>query len=439
MNSKNFFEKAKLVGITDAELSFNDTSELNISLFHKEIDSYSISNQSVILARGIYKDKLGFATTEDVTKNNIDFLIDGIKSTASLIEKVEKPIIFKGSEKYHKKNLFNKELSSCSVDKKLAKLHELEDIAYSLDKRITEVQVSYSESTNASELANSNGLKLKQKNNYYYYFLSVVAKNGEETKSNYDLFLDADFTKFNPRELATKVVEEVLTKFNGTSIKPKAYKAVLNQHTVADLMTALINTHTNAENVQKKTSLFMGKLNQQVLSKKITIEERPLDKNCFFSYFDDEGVAKENLKIINKGVLSTYLYNLETAQKDHVESNGNATRTNTKIGISASSLVLKPGRMSEDELIKKVGNGVYISSITGLHAGLNPSSGDFSLEAEGYHIVDGKKAGALSLITVSGNLIKVFNDVIGVANNSLLLTSSTTTPSIAIKNLKVSS
>ena len=85
-------------------------------------------------------------------------------------------------------------------------------------------------------------------------------------------------------------------------------------------MTALINTHTNAENVQKKTSLFMGKLNQQVLSKKITIEERPLDKNCFFSYFDDEGVAKENLKIINKGVLSTYLYNLETAQKDHVHN-----------------------------------------------------------------------------------------------------------------------
>ena len=103
------------------------------------------------------------------------------------------------------------------------------------------------------------------------------------------------------------------------------------------------------------------------------------------------------------------------------------------------NLYLKPGRLSEEELFKKIKNGVYITSITGLHAGLNPNSGDFSLQAEGYEVVDGKIAKPLGLITVGGNLVDVFKDVLAVGNNSKLLVTAITTPSIAIKNLKVSS
>ena len=94
--------------------------------------------------------------------------------------------------------------------------------------------------------------------------------------------------------------------------------------------------------------------------------------------------------------------------------------------------------MSEEELIAKVKDGVYISSISGLHAGLNAQSGDFSLEAEGFLIENGKKTKPLTLITVGGNLVSVFQNVIGVANNSELQTSSVYAPSMAIKGLKVS-
>ena len=73
-----------------------------------------------------------------------------------------------------------------------------------------------------------------------------------------------------------------------------------------------------------------------------------------------------------------------------------------------------------------------------MHAGLDPRSGDFSLQAEGFHIKNGKKDKPLTLITASGNLFKVFNDVIAVGNNSKLLLSSDTVPSIAIKGLKIS-
>ena len=109
------------------------------------------------------------------------------------------------------------------------------------------------------------------------------------------------------------------------------------------------------------------------------------------------------------------------------------------MGISFSNIVLKPGKLSQEELFTKIKNGVYITDINGLHAGLNPESGDFSLQSEGYHVVDGKKAGPLTLITIAGNLFKVFNDVIAVGNDHKLTLSSNDVPSLAVKNIAVNS
>lgn len=438
MNSKKFLEAAKAAGIETSEIVFSKSTSTSFSLFHKEIDSYSISSQSNIKCRGIYNGKLGFYKTEKLGNDAINDCIEGIKNGALIIEKTEKPIIFKGSEKYSKKNLYNKELPLVPVETKLKKLHELEDAAYAFDKRVVEVQVGYDETDGETAMSNSFGLNLKEKNNYYDYFVQVVCKDGEETKSDFAVFLNSDFTKFDAKELAKKAVTKAIAKFNGTPCETKAYKCVLNQATVSSLLTIMINSACNAENVQKNSSLLVGKLNQQVFSKKITIEERPLDKTCFFTYFDDEGVATFNKKIVDKGVLKTYLHNLETSTKDGVAPTGNARGAGSKVGIGATNLTLKPGKLSEEELFAKAENGVYITSVAGLHAGLDPHSGDFSLEAEGFHIVNGKKAGPLTLVTIGGNLYKLFNDVLAVGNNSELQLNSTTTPSILVKGIKVS-
>lgn len=439
MNYNKFFALAKQNKIDVSEISYSKSTSLQFSLFQHQLDQYSTSSQSKLIARGIYNGKLGFAATENLTSSGFDYLVDEIKKTATLIEKEEKPILFKGSKKYQKRNIYNKVLPTISVDEKIKKIRELEEATYAVDKRVLQVVVQYEESEEERVLANSYGLNLKNKQNYFAAFVQAVAKDGDDVKSDYEVLLESDFSKFNPKELAEKVVAKVVAKFNGTPIKAKAYNAVLSSDVTATFLSTLINSWCSAESVQKHTSLLEGKLNAQILSKRISIEEKPLEKNLFFTYFDDEGVATQNKKIVEKGILKTYLYNLETAAKDNVETTGNAARQGSKMGIASVNLTLKPGRLSEEELFAKIGNGVYVTSVSGLHAGLNPQSGDFSLEAEGFHIIDGKKAGPLTLITIGGNLLKVFNDVIAVGNNSKLQLSSTTAPSIAVRKIMVSS
>ena len=69
---------------------------------------------------------------------------------------------------------------------------------------------------------------------------------------------------------------------------------------------------------------------------------------------------------------------------------------------------------------------------------MNPKSGNFSLQAGGFMIRDGKLAEPLALITVADNLLNLFNNVKEVANNSkLIIQTSSTCPSIVCKKVSI--
>ena len=196
--------------------------------------------------------------------------------------------------------------------------------------------------------------------------------------------------------------------------------------------------NADAEEVQKRSSLFIGQIGKKIASKKITVEDKPLQRNVFSRWFDDEGVATYNKAIIKNGVLQTYLYNLTTAAKDGVETTGNASRGGSKMGTSTFFLSLKPGKKSQEELFKDIEDGVYITNVTGLHAGLNPQSGNFSLQSSGFLIKNGKIDKPLDVVTVSGNLIEVFKDVVEVGNDVKVFPSATACSSLQIKKIVVS-
>ena len=433
-----FFALAKEAGLSEVELYVSENRSLNISLFHGEVDNYSDNNGYSIMARGLLNGKCGSATCDVWNAEKAKYLINEMVANAKVIENEDPIFIFKGSEKYKKVNTFNKDLEKVTNDQIMANLLEVEKACKELDPRIIEVAgTEYSQVSEKVTLINSNGLNLAQKNNYYYFVAQCVAKEGEQTKSGYDFFFDNDFSKFDAKKYAKKVVDLTVAQLGGEACESKKYKAILHPDVVTSLMKAYIG-HANAEEVQKQSSLFIGKIGQKIASKKVTIEDRPLQKNPFARWFDDEGVATYNKPIIKNGVLETYLYNLTTAAKAGVQTTGNGYGGGSKKGISSTFLYLKPGKKNLEQLFEEVGDGVYITDVSGLHAGLNPQSGNFSLQSTGFMIENGKKGKPLDLITVSGNLLEVFQDIIEIGNDVTVSPSGVSAESVLIKKLSVS-
>ena len=438
MKYDKFFKLAKEAGIEEAEIYVSEASNLSFSLFHGEVDSYENNNAMNIVARGIVNGKFGQASCDTWNDEKCHYLVKEIKENASVVENDDPAIIFKGSEKYKKVSTYNKELSTIPFQTKLDMLLKLEKEIKNKDQRVVEVaQTSYEEVDNVTTLINSKGLKLVSKTNFCAAFGVAVATDGTQTKTDYDYVLTNNFNDINVDELAEKIAKKAVSQLGGEAPKSGKYKAVLAPNVVNSLLGAYIS-NASSEDVQKQSSLFANKLGKKIASSKITILDKPLEKNVFTRWFDDEGVATYNKAIIKNGVLETYLYNLTTAAKENRESTGNGFKAGATMGVSPSFLYLKPGKKSQEELFAKVGNGVYITSVQGLHAGLNAQSGNFSLQSTGFLIKDGKLDRGLDIITVSGNLLDVFNDVIEVGSDALVSMNGASTSSLLIKKLAVS-
>jgi len=134
---------------------------------------------------------------------------------------------------------------------------------------------------------------------------------------------------------------------------------------------------------------------------------------------------------------------MKTANKDGVQSTGNASKASYKgtIGISPSNLIVKPGKNSFDDMIRDIESGVYITSLQGMHAGLDPVSGDFSLQCHGYEIHQGKVGKPVSQITVAGNYFEMLKDIEQFSSDfefSIMAETYTGSASARIKSLTIS-
>ena len=439
MKYESFFELASKRGIEQSQLSIGKGSSFRVKLFHHEIETYTVSNSQSIVATGIYNGKYVTASTNKIDATTFDYLIDQMILSGKYIEKPAEVDLFPGSPSYKKGFVFNKELGQIPAEKKLETLRRLENAIYEADPRVTDADaVSYGESSYEHIMMNSFGLKLRDKGNTFSIVAGAVVKNGEETKNYYDVFFDNDFSKFNVETFAKSIVENAVKKFGGSPCKSKKYPTVLKKEIIAGFVSVFLDS-CSADEVQRHSSFLEGKLGTLTTSKKLTIEENPFAKNFYYYYFDDEGVAATRKVIVKNGVLQTYFHNRETAKKEGngTVSTGNGRLAGKKMRTGYSNIFVKAGKKSFEEMIAPIKEGVYITEVAGLDSGLNEISGDFSCQAEGFRIKDGKLDEPITLNTLSGNVLKMLQDLVCFDNESELLPGGMTISNAYIKKLNI--
>jgi len=158
--------------------------------------------------------------------------------------------------------------------------------------------------------------------------------------------------------------------------------------------------------VQQGRSMWVDKLDQQLVSDKLSIVSNPLIQGAVGSRpFDDEGLAGFEMPVIERGALKNYFLGTYVARK---------LKTKPTTG-SWGNIVVAPGRRNLDTIIKDVGEGIYVTSWLGGNA--DPTTGDFSFGLRG-HLVEGGKVGApVGEMNVTGNLLALFRDLQEVGND----------------------
>ena len=175
----------------------------------------------------------------------------------------------------------------------------------------------------------------------------------------------------------------------------------------------------SGKQAQLGLSLLKGREGEAVAASCVTLVDDPMRADCpMQTSFDGEGVATYRKNVIEEGVLQTLLYDLTTADRAGIVSTGNGQRVSyaESVSIRPYSFYFAPGDESEEALRARMGDGLYITELKGLHAGCNAVAGDFSLESAGFMVRDGKLCEAVRSFTVAGNFLDLLQSVEAMAD-----------------------
>src|SRR5262249_29884947 len=132
--------------------------------------------------------------------------------------------------------------------------------------------------------------------------------------------------------------------------------------------------------------------------------------------FYGEGLPTRRTVVLEKGILTNYLFDTYSARKLGSRSTGNAARSvGAAPHVGPTNLFLQPGAVSPEEIIGSVKSGLYVTELIGF--GINPVTGDYSRGAVGLWIENGALAYPVEEITIAGNLLAMYAGIEMIGND----------------------
>lgn len=293
---------------------------------------------------------------------------------------------------------------------------DLEARVLASDERVTGVRTAtYGDSSGEMALATSTGVQATDRGTGAYLSVSAMAKDGDDTQiaGGYDV-------NFGPGPLsidkaADDAVERVLQLLGATQPNSAKVTIVLEPRMAASIIGILVGM-LNGERVLKGRTPFVDRIGEQIGSPLLTVRDDPTDARSFgATSVDAEGQTCAPLPLVSNGVLKSYLHNTYTGRRSGEGSTANAVRGYSSTpGVGAHAIIVEPGEGDLNSIIAGVDSGLLVTSMSGLHSGVNAISGDFSVGVGGLMIRNGQLAEPIREATIASTLQKMLNDVVAV-------------------------
>ena len=329
---------------------------------------------------------------------------------------------------------------SVSDADKIAAAIDLERRCLAADPRISGVRVAaWSDGWSQSALASSTGICVQSEHGSCSVGAQPLATDGDETQIGY-----AGDAAWRPDELdIDRVVTESTSQATGQlgATKPPSERVtVVLAPPVAAAFIGVVASVLAADSVLKGRSPFADRVGEQIADERLHLVDDPTDPTTLgAANFDGEGLAARRNALISAGVLSGFLHNAYTARRSDTASTGSAVRGTRSIpGVGTHAPVVATGDIADGDLHASVGDGVLVRGVSGLHSGVNPTSGDFSVGAWGHRIAGGQLAEPFREATIASTLQRMLLGICGIGATAEPLAGGMSMPPLVVADIALS-
>ncbi len=289
------------------------------------------------------------------------------------------------------------------------------------------------------EIANSRGGRSSLQKSVLGYGIEGVLIRGTDM-----LFVGDTESSCRPVLDAGPVVEttiEQLERAKDTAPAPKGQvPVVFTPQGVAMAFMPPFASAINGKTVVQGASPLGNRKGEKVFDSRMTIvddpliEYRPGSRCC-----DAEGVPARRTPVVDKGVVSSFLFDLQTAALAGTESTGSAARDLASPPSPAfSNIVIEDGDTSFDDMLADMKEGLVIEALIGAGQG-NVLGGDFGGNILlGYAVRNGRIAGRVKDTMVHGNIYEALRDVAAIGRDGRWVGGRMRAPHIYCPRLAVS-
>lgn len=336
--------------------------------------------------------------------------------------------------------LWSEALAAYRTDDKITLAKELERLTLAVDPRIRVDDANYSDVAVESAVASTTGVRQAGRENGCYVVVSTLADDGDETQTGFGFSVGRSPHDFDLAKAAGEAADRATRLLGATKPQSRRLTVVLDPYVTASLL-GVVSSTLNGEAVAKGRSMFKDRVGEQVASPLFTLVDDPTNPLAYSATeLDGEGLAARRNELISGGVLQGFVHNSYSARRVGARSTGNAVRGGFKStpGVGCLALQLQPGTRDQSALIADIDDGVLVQMVQGLHSGVNPISGDFSVGASGLTITNGQVGAPIREFTIASTLQRMLLDVVEVGNDVDWLPMSAAGVSLVIRDITVS-
>ena len=427
--ARDMLQYAKQQGATACAAEVSDGFGQAVSVRHGEVETIEYNRDKGLAVSVFIGQRRGNASTSDFSpqavRDTVDAALSIARYTASddcagLPERDMLATEFPDLDLYHPWVL--------NVEQAIELARECEQAAFARDKRISN---SEGASVNVHEAqfvyANSLGFIGGFPTSRHSISCAVIAGKNDAMQRDY-WYSEARNARemLRVEEIGRIAAERALRRLKarklGTMQVPVLYEAPVAASLIGHFVGAV-----SGSSLYRKSSFLLGQLGKKVFSKNIRIDDVPdIRRGLASGAFDDEGVKTQRRAIVESGVLQGYFLGSYSARKLGMKTTGNAGGNH--------NLIVQPGKLDFDGLLKKMGRGLVVTELLG--QGVNHVTGDYSRGAAGFWVENGEIQYPVEEFTIAGNLKDMYRHIAAVGSD-VLVQGSRQCGSILVENMTV--
>lgn len=433
---------ARQHGAQQADVMVNRATDFDVKVCDGHITTLSQAKTKGLGLRVFVDGRLGFCTTSDLTQNSLAQAV--LRATQMAREAAFDPhhglvdLPDKPPRQAAPLDLFDPAVAALSVDEKIAWAHALETAARQSDVRVRKFRDS-GVSTSISEqvLVTSKGASYYLTGTDISLWCTPVAEADGQLQTEF--WYDAQ-THLSDLETAESIGHtaglRAARMLGAKPVKSQSVPVIFEPTMAAGLLSSMLGA-LDGDMVYKKASFLGDKLGSRIAAPGLTLIDDPLvPRGVASTPFDGEGLATTRKKLVEHGVLKSFLYDGYTARKAGVAPTGNARRSFASMPhAGAFNFCAEPGPDEPDEILRSAPRALILTR--GLGQGLNTVTGEYSRGANGLWVEQGEIIHPVQEVTIAGDYLTMLGNIDRIGRD-VRRRGATAAPTLRISDMMVS-